>query len=198
MEITYPAPPWRLRGSACAAGWLIRGDAGALAAPPGWAPLRVGPWGLAGAVWADWRPGGDLAYRELAVGLVVRRGAALAVSVGPIFVDSEASQLGGHRLWAIPKSLARFCGNGESAMTAQTPLGVALLTPGRPGISLGRRTFRFATAQADHGRTVVARASLTANLRRSDDKWRLPAPLEALGRPLAAFRLEDVELRFGE
>jgi len=196
-ETVFPNPPWRLRGRAFAAAWFSRALDPALAVPADWQPLAIGGRRLIGAIWADWRPGGDLAYHELAVGLVVRRGPALAVTLPWIWVDSETSRAGGRALWAIPKDLAGFAPQ-ETGFSAQTPLGPASVAPGAGGLRLGRRSFGFATAQPDGRRTVMARARITAELAFTRDAWRLPPPLDRLGAPFMTARLEDAELVFGD
>lgn len=196
-DIAYPNPPWRLRGRAFAAAWLSRALQPDLAIPTGWRPFAVGARRLIGAVWADWRPGGDLAYHELAVGLVVRRGAALAITLPWMWVDSEASRAGGRALWAIPKDIASFRPQG-SGFAAETAIGPATLAPGAGGLRLGRHGFGFATAQPDGGRTVMARARITADLTLTRDAWRLPPPLDRLGAPFLTARLDDAELVFGD
>lgn len=189
----YPPPPWRLRGRAFAAAWLVRDLEAPI--PSGWAPLKLGPFHLLGAVWAGYGLGGDLSYRELALGLVVRKGAALAVTLPWVWVDSQASQAGGRALWAIPKDMAAFR-QDATAMTAETPLGPAGLQPRRRGAHMGRRTLGFATAQPDQGRTIMARASITADIRWARADWRLPIALPA--KPLMSFELEDLQLVFGD
>jgi len=114
-----------------------------------------------------------------------------------IWVDSEASQAGGRALWAIPKDAASFQLQGAGS-SAETPMGPAGVAPGPGGLRLGRHSFAFATAQPDGGRTVMARARLTAELTVSRETWRLPPPLDRLAAPFLTARLDDAELVFGE
>nr|WP_237524646.1 acetoacetate decarboxylase family protein [Streptomyces sp. SID5643] len=53
--------------------------------------------------WADYRPGGVLAYREFLIALAVRHGRWLAGSTVAAWVDDERSLAGGRALWGIPK-----------------------------------------------------------------------------------------------
>jgi hypothetical protein len=57
--------------------------------------------------WVDYK-GGDLAYHELLVALVVRRAAGVAATAVQAWVDDERSLTGGRQLWAIPKEPAAF------------------------------------------------------------------------------------------
>ncbi|MGW3359313.1 acetoacetate decarboxylase family protein [Streptomyces bungoensis] len=134
MTRPYPPEPWQLRGDMHVALWLVPGDD-----LPHW-PLpdgvhAVSPAGrrrLLVTFWVDYRSGGDLAYRELLVAIVVRRAARLAATAVQVWVDDERSLAGGRQLWAIPKERAAFdfrplpltrhrAGGLRAAMTTEGP-----------------------------------------------------------------------------
>lgn len=195
-SVPYPSPPWRLRGQAWAAAWRLRGlDQTGL--PAGWTSFRVGPWSLLGAVWAEYAAGGDLAYEELAVGQVVRRGRALAITIPWIWVDSDASRTGGRILWSLPKQRASFEAE-DHERTAETPSGPASLEHRGTGLPLGRWPLAFVVAQPSPTGPVYAPCRLRADLRLARTRWRLPPPLDRLpARPWLSLHLTDAELVLG-
>ncbi|MFD0385532.1 acetoacetate decarboxylase family protein [Streptomyces stramineus] len=106
----FPGEPWHLRGALCVSLWRIR--------PrdlPRWPlPHRARPLVTAGRAtlltfWADYRPPGVLAYRELLLLLVVRRRGRVRGTVVAAWVDNERSRTGGRALWGIPKHSGEVC-----------------------------------------------------------------------------------------
>ncbi|HVI32853.1 hypothetical protein [Phenylobacterium sp.] len=195
---TLIPPPWRLAGEACVSAWLAR-IADPPPPPPGWRLVRLGPFVAVGAVWARYGPGGMLAYDELAVGLVVRRGLSLGVTVPWIWVDSAVSRDGGQRLWAIPKQMARFHnGPGPAfeavAETAAGEAGRVSLRPAGPRWPCPPLPFQVVQARA--GRPVRAPARVRGRVQLGRAAWRL-APLPGLGRPLVSVRLTGMRLDLG-
>jgi acetoacetate decarboxylase len=89
--VTFPSPPWDLRGQAWVS--LFR------ATEPGGSP------GAYAVGWVDYQPPGTLAYREL---LVAKRVTRTALSVIDLWVDSPSSAEGGRALWALPKELGEL------------------------------------------------------------------------------------------
>lgn len=181
--MTRPCPPepWRLRGDMHVALWLVPGDE-----LPHW-PLPEGvhaisPGGrrrLLVTFWVDYRSGGDLAYRELLVAVVVRRGARPAATAVQVWVDDERSLAGGRRLWAIPKEPATFdfqplplTRRGERGLRASmTPAGPA---HGEPDASVLCRDLLGLPLR------LPVRADL---LQRRDDGTVCQVPLRLAGRP---------------
>ncbi|MET9515804.1 acetoacetate decarboxylase family protein [Streptomyces sp. NPDC002994] len=107
MTPEFPPEPWLLRGDMYASLWSL--PARSL---PRWPlPADVRPLIVAGrcalvTFWVDYQPGGTLAYRELLVALVVRRGRTVAGTAVAAWVDNEQSLAGGRALWGIPKEPA--------------------------------------------------------------------------------------------
>jgi hypothetical protein len=197
----YPPQPWRLVGALDVSVWLIRGRELEFTPPPGWRPLRLMGRCIVGGAWARYDPGGDLAYRELAVGVAVRRGLRVAVTLPWIWVDDARSLHGGRALWAIPKAMARFAEQGgriEAGDEAGRPL--AALTR-RRGLSLpGRWPVGFTLVQAAAEGARLTPARVTAKLEAlSGAGWSAGGPLAFLDgrRPLFSLRLERAALRFG-
>ncbi|MEJ2856341.1 MULTISPECIES: acetoacetate decarboxylase family protein [unclassified Saccharothrix] len=185
----YPPPPWRLRGACWATVWLVRADA----VPGGVRPLSVRGRTVVVTAFVDYRPGGVLTYRELAVVVPVRRG----VRIVAIWVDSEASRDGGRELWDIPKRLAHFdltpaspfaaLAHDEHGTIATARLGRAarwwLPAAARAVVRQPRRT-----PLGVRGRVAPARLS-----------WHFDGPLGWLrgARPLVGVVVTRLRLRFG-
>ncbi|MEV0129792.1 acetoacetate decarboxylase family protein [Dactylosporangium sp. NPDC050688] len=108
-SMSYPPPPWSLRGRMHVSVWAVPvADLPALPLELAGAVrvLRLGRRGLVGTAWVDYRPGGDLSYRELLCAVLTRAGWRPRVTITHIWVDSVASRDGGRALWGIPKDLA--------------------------------------------------------------------------------------------
>ena len=105
----YPPPPWRLTGDMYASLWRLP-----LPALPAWRlPARTRPLVLNGRAtlvtfWVDYRPDGDLDYRELLVALAVTHRRRVAATAVAAWVDDTRSLQGGHALLGIPKRYAAF------------------------------------------------------------------------------------------
>jgi hypothetical protein len=200
MSATYPPEPWHLAGRGLVTTWRV--PAGALPPlPPGARPLPLGP-GHAAAVTmlVDYRPGGDLAYRELLAGVVVRVGRRPALTVTDIWVDSEASRDGGRALWAVPKQLAAFAPGRQTSVVAADGLlaTVAEDAVARAGLPV---RVRSRIAQARDGRALVSPVGASGHLRPARLTWHVPAgsPLAWLttGRPLASVAADPFAMTFG-
>ncbi|GHF56424.1 acetoacetate decarboxylase family protein [Streptomyces thermodiastaticus] len=175
-----PPEPWHLCGDMHAALWLLPGSA----LPPWTVPEGVRPVSVGGrralvTFWVDYRAGGDLAYRELLIALVVRRGRTVAATSVQAWVDDERSMAGGRRLWAIPKELAdlRF----------ETPAGSGHRRTALYARMTSRRADRrepAATALCQELLRLPLRLPLRAHLlQRRDDGTTCRVPLRVVGRP---------------
>jgi hypothetical protein len=108
MTRHHPPEPWHLRGDMYTALWLVPGrDLPTWPLPEGVRAVSVSGRRLLLTFWVDYT-GGDLAYRELLVAVVVRHGVRLAATAVRVWVDDERSLSGGRRLWALPKEPAVF------------------------------------------------------------------------------------------
>ena len=79
--------------------------------------VKLGSRCLIGAAWVDYGPKATdcvLAYRELLVAVLARKGILPRVHILRIWVDSPESLSGGRKLWAIPKDLATFSNTANS------------------------------------------------------------------------------------
>jgi hypothetical protein len=197
----YPPEPWDLRGQLYGSVFGVPLADVPVHLPPGCRPVRIGRYGVVGAVWVDYEPGGVLSYRELMTTLLVRRGWRLLPTITHIWVDSEPSRAGGRALWGIPKELASF-EFAAGRFAARDEKGALAVGTSRRRLSLpGRLPVRFAVVQElarrakvspvrSRARVELAAASFTAD----------PAgPLAFLAgrRPLASFALRDFRMRFG-
>lgn len=197
----YPPPPWRLHGTVHAALWRVPrpalpGPLLAAARPLGW-----GRTALLATVWAEWGAAGDLSYRELVVGVPVRLGARIGITVAAAWVDSPASLAGGRALWTIPKALGRF-----EAVSGQARLedadGPVAGFAGGGGITLPfRLPVRLRVLQRDGAGIRTTRAAATGRPCLGGQAWDVSAagPLSMLAgrRPLLTLTLADAEARFG-
>ncbi|WP_158605623.1 acetoacetate decarboxylase family protein [Amycolatopsis panacis] len=114
----YPPEPWRLAGEACLSMWRLPVDEVA-GLPAGAEPILIAGRASVFTAWIDYRPPGQLSYRELLCAVAVH-GRGLAASITQIWVDSEISRDGGRELWGIPKELASFGFTGGRTFTATT------------------------------------------------------------------------------
>lgn len=206
--LTYPPEPWDLLATAHLSFWWVnRAELRPL--PAGVRPLL--PFGrtLVGAAFIVYRPGGVLAYRELAALAVVRSGLRLALTITDIWVDSAASALGGRELWGIPKELAafdvsengRFEASARPSASAPAALPVASLRfePQNPLPALP--PLRLYTAQDRRGELKLTRLRLRGRLSTGHATWSFD-PTGRLGylpreSPAISLRIDDAVVRFG-
>jgi hypothetical protein len=200
---SYPPAPWRLLGDVYAAVLPIRRGRLTALVSPGYRLVGAAGWCPAVLVWAAYRPGGTLSYRELMLVLPVRRGWRLRATVARIWVDSTASRDGGRELWAIPKNLASIrvaagsvhAADEEGRALADCSFRTRLRLPGRWPV-------RFALAQPDAGgdRIVALRGRGRVELGRCVVRIPPHRPLPELAgdRAIPAAALCDAVLGFGE
>ncbi|WP_395675272.1 acetoacetate decarboxylase family protein [Inquilinus sp.] len=200
-QAPYPSPPWRLRGTVQAALWRVPRDALPGPLPDGARPLGWGRTALLATVRADWQAGGDLAYGELVVGVPVRLGRRIGVTITAAWVDSPASLAGGRALWAIPKRLGRFeTADGRTILTDAQGL-VAIFTD-RPGRTLPLRLpVPLRVLQPDGNGIRITRAAATGRPGPGGAGWDFP-PTGSLAvlagkRPVLTLTLANAEARFG-
>jgi hypothetical protein len=203
---TYPPEPWQLGGSMLLTVFAL--PANALPpelerfTPDGVAPVVIGGRALVGAALVHYAPGSVLAYDELLVSALARRGRTLMSTLPHIWVDSPESVAGGRELWSIPKGLAAFDRGEGSAAVDLDGRRVASLTSRVGGRLLpGWQSFTLTTAQRLEGASVLATNAARAHARRARIDWDFTAggPLEYMrrGRPLFSVALADMGISFG-
>ncbi|WP_162467055.1 acetoacetate decarboxylase family protein [Streptomyces cavernae] len=102
-----PPEPWRLRGDMYVSLWrLPPARLPRWPLPTGVRPLVTGKRCTLLSFWADYRPGGTLAYHELLIALAVTHRRRIAATAVEAWVDDEQSLLGGRALWGVPKQSA--------------------------------------------------------------------------------------------
>lgn len=108
--MSYPAPPWQLRGTAVQTLHLLEIDRVRSQVPPELSIVPVLPGKTLGGIYlADYIAGSSLEYHELIIvaAIVAGRG-----KIGPwishIYVDNLDSVAGGREIWGLPKELAEF------------------------------------------------------------------------------------------
>lgn len=167
--MSYPPSPWSLRGRMHVSVWAVPvADLPAL--PPDLAGavrvLRLGRRGLVGTAWVDYRPGGDLSYRELLCAVLTRTGWRPRVTITHIWVDSAASRDGGRALWGIPKDLADLTlpaaapAPASSGVAASASAGAA--GSGVPGVAGPASAGDARTADAGPAASALAGAEGSA------------------------------------
>jgi acetoacetate decarboxylase len=190
--VTFPSPPWDLRGQA----WVSLFRATEHGRSP--AAYAVG--------WVDYQSPGTLAYREL---LVARRVSRSSLTVTDLWVDSESSAEGGRALWALPKEL------GELSL-AESGLGLveraewAAGVDGQPIASASfadttkvavRLPIKASVRQPRNGREVETSFSGTGRSLPCLAHWEFAAggPLGWLAgkQPLVSARVRDFTVSFG-
>lgn len=199
-DAAYPAEPWRLTGELEAAAWLVPAREVEIDLPAGWRPVELFGRRLVGAVFARYAASGDLAYRELAAGVAVRRGLQLAVTIPWIWVDDPRALEGGRQLWAIPKQRAAFLREDERLQADDAAGRVIAVLQRRILAALpGRWPGALAIAQPTDTGARVTPARLRGRLSLARSRWRAAGPLAMLdGRtPLLSLRLDRAEMLFG-
>jgi hypothetical protein len=199
----YPAEPWSLRGRMYVSVFVLpAADVPALPAELAGAVrvVRIGGRAVVGAAWVDYRPGGDLSYRELLAAVLVRAGLRPRVTITHIWVDSVDSRDGGRALWGIPKDLATFELSDDRASAA----GIAAAgLRRRAGVRLPYRIligFRVVQALAGAAKATPVRATARCGLARVGWEIEPSGPLAFLAgrRPLLSLVADDFRMRFGQ
>ncbi len=175
-------------------------------APAGVEPVVVGGHALLAAALVRYAPGSVLAYDELLVSALTRRGRQPLSTLAHIWVNSPQSVAGGRELWAIPKGLATFDRRVHGRQTDATVRvegeQVAALRARTGGRLLpGWQSFTLTTAQRLEGRTVLATNAARAHARRARIDWDFPAggPLDYMNaaRQLVSAELDQMGISFG-
>ncbi|MER7281633.1 acetoacetate decarboxylase family protein [Dactylosporangium sp. NPDC000244] len=195
----YPPEPWSLCGRMTVSVWAIPvAEVPALPAELSRAVriVRAGSRALVGAAWVDYRPGGDLSYRELLAAVLVRAGLRTRVTISHIWVDSADSRDGGRELWGIPKDLAAL--EITDARAAAASIASAEFAAARPRFRL---PIRFRCTQALHGRPKTTPVRATAKCGTAKVEWEFErgGPLGFLAgrRPLLSLVADDFRMSFG-
>ncbi|HYI36661.1 MAG TPA: acetoacetate decarboxylase family protein [Thermoleophilaceae bacterium] len=205
-SLTFPPEPWQLGGSMLLTVFALPTRSLPAEvdefAPDGVRPVLLGGHALLGAALVRYAPGSVVEYDELLVSALTRRGRKLVSTLPHIWVNSPESVAGGRALWAIPKGLAEFARDGDSATVDVEGRRAASLTARVGGRLLpGWQSFTLTTAQRLEGRSVLATNAARAHARRARIDWDFPAdgPLGYMraGRPLFSVELDEMGISFG-
>lgn len=194
----FPSPPWKMRAQMWLSLFAVtgtgRGDR---------------PSGLYGAAVVDYQEGSPLTYHELLVARLHREGPMPRVRITDIWVDSPQSLAGGRALWAIPKELAdlplEVTDGTVERMTAHGYAAGERIATARfratPRAALLRAPFAATISQLRDGAPLLTPMRGTARTLPCRGSWDFDAqgPLGFLHgrRPVASFRLADIDLTFG-
>lgn len=196
--MAYPPEPWRLRGRMSVSLWRL--PAGELPeTPEGTEPVVLGGSGLIGTAWVEYGPGSVLEYNELLVAVLARRGWRPRVCISQIWVDSEASRLGGRELWAIPKESATFDMDAWPARARAVGIASANLAD-RMALPL-TWPMRCKIVQQDDDGLNESQVRATSRIVLRSAGWHVE-PSGPLGwlhgrRPLLSADLRDFDMGFG-
>jgi len=195
--VSYPPEPWDLTGVGHVTLWRVPVDA----LPPlpfSARPLALRGQALVASAFVTYDERGLMAYDELLVGVVVRLGWRVGLSITDIWVDSATSMQGGRELWGIPKELADF--GPLVAETASGPIASASFSPRQVRVPVPS-LLRGSTVQTRAGRTLASPIRAGGRVRPASATWSLDAdgPLAWVraGRPVTSFVAEDFSMRFG-
>ncbi len=126
--MAYPAAPWRLRGCALHALRLIPSEQAAASLPPSVRAVPAVPRRTPVLLFiASYSAGSTLHYHELIVAVAARVRARLGFWIAHIYVDEPSSMAGGREIWGLPKQLASFEWDLESAGEVRVRQGERLL-----------------------------------------------------------------------
>lgn len=206
-ELSVPAAPWVLHGSACLSLWRVRAVELPIAAA-GIPYLSVAGHVLVATVFATYS-GGTLRYDELAA-VVLVRGRGLLVPAGmvkDIWVNDPVSAAGGRCLWHIPKKIARFeteCRDDEQSFTGRmfiTDERVASLQFDPKTALPGRLAVSGFVIQPGRGGPLRTRCAVAGKVVAGRARWEFAAsgPLGFLcgSKPLVSIRVCELQASFG-
>lgn len=167
-EAPYPQPPWNMHGRGVFAAFRV--PVNELALPDGMSPVTLKGQALGLVAYIEYLEPSPLTYRELifmpsVVRVIAKDGTRkTGYWVSRMYVDSEASMQGGRRLWALPKTLARFSpADGYVNIEADdgTKMALSFRAHG-PKLPLETST---TTIQEDEGDWVRFRGEFSARVR---------------------------------
>jgi hypothetical protein len=127
--MTYPQPPWTLRGYAIQTLQLIDVDRIRPLIPPTLKIVSIFPGKTLGGIYlAAYTEGSTLTYSELiVVSAIVRRGANFGGWISHIYVDHPDSIAGGRQIWGLPKEQAEFSWNHHGIISVAAQQGAQTL-----------------------------------------------------------------------
>ena len=209
--MTYPPEPWYLGGSLLVSVFRVPTDALPAEFAAGPAPRSIGRHTIVGVAFAQYLPGGALAYDELLVATPTLHRGRPRVTIPQIWVDSPQSLEGGRALWGIPKQLAAFersvirrAGVADAAsVSATTDEGPIATLRSRVGRALvpGMCQVALPILQSTATGGILSHNRVIGRIRGLRAAWRF-APDGPLGylagrTPVASFALGDASIVFG-
>lgn len=119
--MTYPAPPWKLKGFSLQTLHLLDIEPVRSFVPAGVNILAILPGKTLGGVYvAAYGAGSTLYYNELiVVSALVQAAGQWGAWISHIYVDHPDSVAGGREIWGLPKQMAEFTWNVDKALSVQ-------------------------------------------------------------------------------
>ncbi|WP_416666306.1 acetoacetate decarboxylase family protein [Egbenema bharatensis] len=123
--MTYPQPPWLLRGYAIQTLQLVEIDRIRPHIPSELEIISVFPGKTIGGIYlAAYGDGSTLTYNELiVVGAMVHKGTNFGGWISHIYVDHPDSIAGGRQIWGLPKEQADFTWNHQGPLSVTVQQG---------------------------------------------------------------------------
>lgn len=194
--MSYPPPPWRLRGRAWLSIWLSPGESSATT--PSLRALRLGGRAPIIGMWAQYSSRSTLAYSELLIGALILTRWGPALNLACAWVDSESSLQAGRKVWGIPKRLGRF---DDMRLSDDRGSSVAAMDVQEARRLPGRWPLLGSLVQTLGPRLIKAGVRGSAAVMLVSARWRAPerSPLAAVVTrpPLVSLQLDDMQIQVG-
>jgi acetoacetate decarboxylase len=119
--MTYPQPPWNLKGYALQTLNVVNIEDSRYFVPPELEIVSIFPGKTLGGVYLSaYKSGSILEYNELiVVAALVSYQGKFGSWISHIYVDNEDSVAGGREIWGLPKEMAQFTWTNNSVSVSQ-------------------------------------------------------------------------------
>ncbi len=119
--MTYPPPPWTLKGYALQTLQLVNIEQASKFIPPELEIVSLLPGKTLGSIYiSSYESGSFLEYNELIVAPgFVRYQGKIGAWISHIYVDNQDSVAGGREIWGLPKEMAEFSWNNGNVRVSQ-------------------------------------------------------------------------------
>jgi len=199
--MSYPQPPWTLKGYAIQTLHLVNVDRVRPLIPSELDIISIWPGKTLGGVYlSNYGSGSVLEYSELIVApAVVSYRGKIGAWISHIYVDNADSVAGGREIWGLPKELAEFSWEqGERVTVRQGNQKLCSLNYNRQSLAW-RSRLGASSFSAKGSDLLIFPAELESLLGLIGSKLEVPAesPFSGigLGQPFLTVRCEQMSLR---